>query len=96
MISLKGLSIKNNNATMSDQEPRDVYDVCEQLLRIIPDTEQELIYELMQFNETLWNKAPEIRKGPELWRQLGYIMSKNVRSIDEEWQRKLVKVFNNQ
>jgi len=81
---------------MSDHEPRDVYDICEQILKIIPDTEQELIYQLMKFNETLWNKAPELRKTVTFWKPLENILQQNITSFDGDWQKKVLKLYNNQ
>lgn len=81
---------------MSDYKPRDVYEICEEILKLVPDTETELLYDLMAFRDTLWNKAPEIRKGPDLWRHFGYIMNQHIRSTDETWQKNLIRIFNNQ
>ena len=81
---------------MSEYKPRDVVETCEKLMDIIPYTEVELHYQVRKFYESLANKAPEIRTEPELWLFLGNILNRNIESIDLEWQRRLVKLFNNQ
>jgi hypothetical protein len=75
--------------------PRDVATVCKKVLNVIPPLELELISELNKFYESLWNKAPEIRKGAELWKQFGYILSSNITEIDEDWKQTVLKLFNN-
>jgi hypothetical protein len=79
---------------MSETEPRDVYEVCDKILILVPDTEDELIYQLMQFRETLWNQAPELRKSSIFWKPLTNILEKNIKSFNEEWQRNVLKLFN--
>jgi hypothetical protein len=81
---------------MSQEEPRDVYDICDQILKLIPDTEEELIYQLMQFRETLWNQAPELRKSAIFWKPFGNVLEKNITSFDQDWQKKVLKLYNNQ
>ena len=81
---------------MSQSEPRDVYDICDKILNLVPDTEEELIYQLMRFRETLWNQAPEIRKSYVLWKELASILNKNIDSFEKEWERKVLKLFNGQ
>ena len=76
--------------------PRDVADVCSQILKIVPKAEIKLINELTDFYDSLWNKAPEIRKGAELWKQFGYILQSNITTIDEDWKKHILKAFNNQ
>jgi hypothetical protein len=76
--------------------PRDVAVVCEQILNIIPNSEIELRNELREFHDSLWNKAPEIRRGSELWKPFGNILSSNIHVIDEDWKQQILKVFNNQ
>jgi hypothetical protein len=81
---------------MSNPEPRDVYIVSEEIMKIVPDTEVELLYQLRKFNDTLWNQAPELRMSSRYWNPLVNILEKNITSFDLEWQKKVLKIFNNQ
>jgi len=81
---------------MSDVESRDVADICKKILDIVPDSEIELLYQVRTLYESLWNKAPEIRKGHLLWKYLGNILNKNIDSVEKEWQQKIVKLFNDE
>lgn len=82
-------------STQPESEPRDVYSVSEEIIKIVPDSETELLYELRKFNDTLWNQAPELRKTAEFWTPLGRILEKNITSFHEEWQKNVLKLFNN-
>ena len=81
---------------MSQSEPRDVYEICDKILNLVPDTEEELIYQLIRFRETLWNQAPELRKSAIFWKPLTNILERNITSFNEEWQKKILKLFNGQ
>ena len=74
---------------MSQSEPRDVYEICDKILNLVPDTEEELIYQLMRFRETLWNQAPELRKSDIFWKPLTNILERNITSFNEDWQKKV-------
>jgi hypothetical protein len=74
---------------------RSVSDIIPKLLEIIPSQEIDLINSLNQFNDTLWNKAPEILKSHICWIPLQDILNLYLKEIDNEWKEKLVKIFNN-
>ena len=80
---------------MSEPEPRDVYEICNKIMDIIPDSEVELLYQLRKFNDGLWNQAPELRKSALFWKPLGNILNQNINSIEEDWQKKILKLYNN-
>lgn len=74
---------------------RDVYDVCETVMEIIPDAEIVFLQELRKFSNSLWNKAPELRQGSELWIQFGIILQKNIgESFDKDWKRRVFNIYN--
>jgi hypothetical protein len=74
---------------------RSVTDIIPKLFEIIPSQEIDLINSLNQFNDTLWNKAPEILKSQEYWIPLQNILNFHLNNIDNKWKEKLVKIFNN-
>jgi hypothetical protein len=78
----------------SEPEPRDVYDICKQIMDTIPDSEVELLYQLRKFYDTLWNQAPELRRSAMFWKPLGNILNNNIQSLDQDWQKKVLKLFN--
>ena len=74
---------------------RDVYDICEMVMEIIPDTEIVLLQELRKFSNSLWNKAPELRKGSELWIQFGIILQQYIgESFDKDWKMRVINIYN--
>ena len=81
---------------MSEPEPRDVGDICKQIMDIVPDSEVELLYQLRKFYDTLWNQAPELRKSTIFWKPLGNILNQNIDSFEQDWQKKILNLFNNQ
>jgi hypothetical protein len=84
-----------NIVRMSEPEPRDVYDIVKQIMDLVPDSEVELLYQLRKFQDGLWNQAPELRISAMFWKPLGNILNKNIDSFEEDWQKKILKLFNN-
>jgi hypothetical protein len=84
-----------NIVRMSVPEPRDVYDITKQIMDLVPDSEVELLYQLRMFHDTLWNQAPELRISAMFWKPLGNILNKNVDSFEQDWQKKILKLYNN-
>lgn len=74
--------------------PRSVVDVMVKLLKIIPDNEIVLREEITKYNETLWNQSPEALKTDYCWMPLQLIMNRNVKEIDTEWKKELLRIFN--
>ena len=77
-------------------ENRSVVDIIDELLKIIPDNEEKLIKEIKEYQETLWNQAPELLKRGHCWIPLQHIMNNNITEIDTDWKKKTVMLFNNQ
>jgi hypothetical protein len=78
------------------REPRDVVDICQKIIDIVPVSEATLLIQLLKFKDSLWNQAPELRKDATLWKPLGNILNQNIDSFDEEWQKKILKLFNDE
>jgi len=88
------------------QSYRDVKDVIQHLLEIIPEDQILLREKIIEFNDTtikttaprhkdMWNQAPERMNGI-YFQELGYILNEYTGEIDADWKRNLVKVFANQ
>jgi len=88
-------SISSNSKHEPETEPRDVYDICKKIMDLVPDSEVELLYQLRKFHDGLWNQAPELRVGGQFWKPLGNILNQNIESFDHDWQKKILKLFNN-
>ena len=88
------------------QSYRDVKDVIQRLLEIIPEDQILLREKIIEFTDTtikttaprhadMWNQAPERMNGI-YFQELGYILNEYTGEIDADWKRTLVKVFANQ
>ena len=88
------------------QSYRDVKDVIQRLLEIIPEDQILLREKIIEFNDTtikttaprhkdMWNQAPERMNGI-YFQELGCILEENTGEIDTDWKRTMVKVFANQ
>lgn len=80
---------------MSDLKPRSVVAVIYQLIKEIPDSEKDLIQELKNYTDGLWNIAPELLETSTYWRPLEIILKKHIETIDTDWKKTLVKIHNN-
>jgi len=76
------------------EQCRCVVDTIDQLLNVIPDEELYLINILIDYKESLWNKAPEVRKSSECWLPLRNILAKQITNFDNEWKRQMLNIFN--
>jgi len=64
-------------------------------MQIIPETETNLRSVISNYLETkIWNKAPEIRNGYDLWMDLFNILKYNVGDMDTEWKHEILKIYN--
>jgi len=73
---------------------RDVCDIIPVLLEIIPEDQIILRKEISDFNDSLWNQAPELRKTAH-WGTLANILHNQIVEIDTPWKERVVKIFNN-
>lgn len=74
--------------------PRSVVDVMVKLLKIIPDEELFLRDEIVEYTGTLWNQSPEALKTEYCWMPLQLIMNRNVKEINTDWKKELLRIFN--
>jgi hypothetical protein len=91
---------------MASVRHRNVRDVIQRLMEIIPEDQLLLREKIIEFNDTtikttaprhkdMWNQAPELMNGI-YFQELGYILEENTGEIDADWKRSMVKVFANQ
>jgi hypothetical protein len=80
---------------MSDPKPRSVVAVIFQLIKEIPENERDLIQDLKNYADGLWNIAPELLECSTYWNPLENILKKHIEAIDTEWKKTLVKIHNN-
>jgi len=85
---------------------RNVRDVIQRLLDVIPEDQTVLREKIIEFTDTtiknvaprhkdMWNQAPELMNSI-YFEELAYILEENAGVIDTDWKRNLVKVFANQ
>jgi hypothetical protein len=75
--------------------PRSVDIVIKQVLEVVPETETNLIKDLTKYYNSLWNQAPESLKDSYCWVPFSNILNYYINSEDEEWQKKVIKIFTN-
>ena len=80
--------------------PRDIVDVYDKIIKVIPDENTEFKNELKKYVKTLWNKAPEVRRGPETFMPFANILLTYVPNIlnlthnDPRWQFDVLAIYN--
>ncbi len=62
---------------------RDIIEVYNKIIKVIPDDEVELKTLLKEFIDSLWNNAQEVRRGPETFVPFGNILINNISNILE-------------
>jgi len=75
-------------------KPRDVVDVINQMLEVIPISQTLLINELQIYKESIWNKAPEVRKTRNCFLPVQNLLSRHILFIDEDWKLEVLHIFN--
>ena len=69
------------------QEARQVDNVIDAIIKIIPPNNIKLINELIKYKKNeLWNKAPEALESSDCWYPFIEILNNNIPEIKEEWQ----------
>jgi hypothetical protein len=74
---------------------RSIEKVLDELLVVIPTTEMELIKDLKDFQDNLWNKAPEVRMSREGFLPVQNILCKHILLFDTKWKLDTLHIFNN-
>ena len=78
----------------SEKGNRDIVKVLTKIILEVPESEIILLYELMEFYDSLWNKSPETRRNSETWIPLQNILNNNIQIIDKKWKKNIVQIFN--
>jgi len=79
--------------------PRDIVDVCEQIIQAIPVDQIKLKKELEDYIGSLWNKAPEVKRGSETFIPVANILISNIPKIleltseDPKWNFDVRNIF---
>jgi len=73
---------------------RSVLTIIHFILKEIPDSEEKLIDEILNYSDSLWNKAPEVLLTSECWFPLQCILSKYILDFNTEWKIKVLALFN--
>jgi hypothetical protein len=74
---------------------RCVSEIIDKILGHIPITEAELRDEILTYQNSLWNKAPELLRTSECWIPLQIILNKNIQEIDADWKNNVLRIYNN-
>ena len=76
-------------------DSRSVVMVIEDILKIVPLDQVELINEINIYKKSLWNKAPETLLIGETWIPFIMILNKFIPDIRENWQIEIHQFLNN-
>lgn len=74
---------------------RCVSEIIDKILGYIPITEAELRDEILTYQNSLWNKAPELLRTSECWTPLQIILNKNIQEINTDWKSNVLRIYNN-
>ena len=78
---------------MSSRVPAD--DLISLLLDVIPLDQIELRERLTKLKDGWFNIAPELRMNDEYWNPVKYVLGAHIESFEEEWQQKVLRLYNN-
>ena len=76
---------------------RQIEDVYKQIIEKIPESEHELKKNLDKFIESIWNKAPEVRTGLEVYLPFANILAQYIHPHEFNftgWKKEVVDIFN--
>ena len=73
---------------------RNILNVLDKMLVIIPKEQTELLNELNKYKGSLWNQAPEALCASYNWEPVQHILNNNITNIDTNWKLQLLKIFN--
>jgi len=78
---------------MSQENSRSIKDIIEQILDVIPESENVLIAEIKEYRDGLFNQAPELMRASQFWVPVQHILARNIPDIDNEWKVKVQRIF---
>jgi len=64
------------------------------LLEVIPSDKTELREDLRKKCDSWFNIAPELGMNDEYWIPIKYILEEHITSFEEEWQKKVLLLYN--
>lgn len=76
---------------------RPIEQVYGKIIKQIPQDQVDLRVELEKFIEGIWNKAPEVRRGPELYLSFAHILAQHIDPHESHlsgWKKQVVDIFN--
>ena len=73
---------------------RSVDKVLKKIIELVPEEEEKIKTALNEYLDSLWNKAPEVRRSFECWYPLQKILSSQISTFDKEWKQQILKEFN--
>jgi len=73
---------------------RCVSEIIDKILNCIPTVEEQLRVEILTYQNSLWNKEPELLRTSECWAPLQIILNKNIQEIDADWKNNLLRIYN--
>ena len=73
---------------------RCVSEIIDKILNCIPTAEEQLRVEILTYQNSLWNKAPELLRTSECWAPLQIILNKNIQEIDADWKNNVLRIYN--
>ena len=78
-----------------DYHPRSVDKIIIEILKVIPEKEKELVCELQNYLDSLWNQGPEVLISSHGWVPLCNILNKFIPKIFEKWHIKVNMIIIN-
>uniref|UniRef100_A0A6C0BAD6 Uncharacterized protein n=1 Tax=viral metagenome TaxID=1070528 RepID=A0A6C0BAD6_9ZZZZ len=78
---------------MSQPSFRSIQVIIQQLLVVIPESENALITEIKEYRDSIWNQAPELMGSSQFWTPVQHILARNILTFDEEWKVKVQRIF---
>lgn len=78
---------------MSQPSFRSIKDIIQQILAVIPESENVLITEIKEYRDGLFNQAPELMGSSQFWIPVQHILARNIPDIDNEWKVKVQRIF---
>ena len=81
---------------MENTPQRDIFEIIEKILEIIPKEEEQLIKSLNNYLNKLAFMPPEYLFNCHSWGPLTNILNNNIPDVKEEWQIKIRDIINNE
>ena len=75
------------------REYRSVILVANKIVSKIPIENTQFIADINNFVKELWNQAPEVLKGSEVWIPFTNILSFYLDNIEEGWQKEVADIY---